>query len=212
MTNAPPQQPPALATPQPSTPKAGPRWRRWGCIGCLVLVGLLSCCLIATVFFGPGLWRRLGLFRTNAEELYSGAPDPFASQIVTQILLDAGVPGARAVVIPIKGSDGQIAVITLDTSAGFDGTGTVSGNEMLLMDVIQRMREDNRMEMLGIDRVSVDYRDESGQNLVAVTAPQESVEAYSQGQISREQLLKDVDVGFPGLNLQEALSLLQEGT
>ena len=68
------------------------------------------------------------------------------------------------------------------------------------------------MEMLGIDRVSVDYRDESGLNLVAVTAPQESVEAYSQGQISREQLLKDVDVGFPGLNLQEALSLLQEGT
>jgi len=167
--------------------------------------------VLATVFFGPGIWGRLGLFRTSAEDLYSGASDPYASQIVTQILIDAGVPGARAVVVPIKGSDGQIAVITLDSSAGFDGTGTASGNEMVLMDVLQRMREDNRMEMLGIERVSVDYRDENGGNLLAITASQESLEAFSQGQLTRKQVLKDVDIGFPTLNVQDALALLQEG-
>jgi hypothetical protein len=167
--------------------------------------------VLVAVFFGPGIWGRLGLFRTSAEELYSGASDPYASQVVTQILIDAGIPGARAIVIPINGSDGQIAVITLDSSAGFDGTGTASGNEMVLMDVLQRMREDNRMETLGIERVSVDYRDANGANLLAITASQESLEAYSQGQLTRKQVLKDVDIGFPTLNVQDALALLQEG-
>ena len=164
------------------------------------------------MFFGPGIWGRLGLFRTSAEDLYSGASDPYASQIVTQILIEAGVPGARAVVVPIKGSDGQIAVITLDSSAGFDGTGTASGNEMVLMDVLQRMREDNRMEMLGIERVAVDYRDKNGGNLLAITVSQESLEAFSQGQLTRKELLQKVDVGLPTLDLQEMLALLPEGS
>lgn len=167
---------------------------------------------MAGVFFGPGIWGRLGLFRTSAEKLYSGAPDPYASQVLTQLLIDAGVPGARAVVIPIQGSAGQIAVITLDTSAGFDGAGSASGNERMLMDVLQRMQEDNRMQMLGIERVSVDYRDENGGNLLAITAPQESLEAYSKGELSRKQLLEKVDIGFPTLNVQDALALLREGS
>ena len=203
---------PTPTPPQPGAARPRSRWRRWGCIGCLALGGLLSCCLVATIFFGPGIWGRLGLFRTSAEELYSGAPDPYASQVLTQMLTEAGVPGARAVVIPIKGSDGQIAVITLDRSAGFDGTGSASGNEMMLMDVLQRMREDNQMEMLGIDRVSVDYRDENGGNLIAITAPQESLEAYAQGELSRKQVLEKLDIGLPTLNLQDALTLLQEGS
>jgi len=209
VASTPPQAP---TPPPPGAPQPRSRWRRWGCAGCLAFGGLLSCCLVATLFFGPGIWGRLGPFRTSAEELYSGAPDPYASQVVTQILIEAGVPGARAVVIPIKGSDGQIAVITLDSSAGFDGTGTASGNELLLMEVLQRMQEDNRMEMLGIERVSVDYRDQNGGNLLAITAPQESLEAFSQGQLTRKDLLQEVDVGLPTLDLQQTLALLQEGS
>ena len=119
---------------------------------------LFSCCAVAGVFGGPALWNQL--FRSRAEELYSGASDPFASRVVSQILLDAGIAGARAVVIPIQETAGQIAVITLDEGEGFTGMGSASANEMAMMSIIQRMREDNRMEELGIDRVTVDYRDE----------------------------------------------------
>lgn len=211
MSNAvtvPQVDPTAQAGPGAAPPR--PNRRRWGCLGCLAFGGLLSCCLVTTLLFGPAIWARLGLRRTDAERLYSGAPDPHASQVVTQILIDAGVPGARAVVIPIQGSDGQIAVITLDRAAGFDGTGTASGNEMQLSDILQRMREDNRMEGLGIERVTVDYRDQSGDNLVAITAPQESLEAYSEGKLSRQSLLQQVNVGLPTLSLQDALALLQQ--
>ncbi|MFQ5932899.1 MAG: hypothetical protein ACE5MM_10875 [Nitrospiraceae bacterium] len=160
------------------------------------------------VLGGPALWDQL--FRSRAEELYSGAPDPFASRIVSQILLDAGIAGARAVVIPIQESAGQIAVVTLDEGEGFTGMGTASANEMTMMSVIQRMREDNRMEDLGIERVTVDYRDAKGRCLVAITASQTAIDMFAEGEISREEFMREVSIGPGSLSYQEVLELVQE--
>ena len=169
---------------------------------------LFSCCAVAGVFGGPALWNQL--FRSKAEELYSGAPDPFASRVVSQILLDAGIAGARAVVIPIQESAGQIAVITLDEGKGFAGMGTASANEMTMMSIIQRMREDNRMEELGIERVTIDYRDETGQCLVAITASQSAIDMLAEGEISREQFMREVSIGPGSLSFREVLDLVQD--
>lgn len=209
MTTAPA---PAIPAPPTAPPSEGPRWRRLGCIGCLSVGGLLSCCLVATLIFGAGLWRRLGIFGPTAEELYSGAPDPFATRVLNEILSDVGLAGASALVIPVKDSDGQIAVISLDPDGGFDGTGTAAGNEALFMSVIQRMREDNRMHMLGLERVAVDYRDESGQSLVTLTAAESAVEALAQGEITEDEFLKEVEIGIGGLGLREALQLATESS
>ena len=130
--------------------------------------------------------------------------------MVSQILLDSGIAGARAVVIPIKETAGQIAVVTLDEGDGFTGMGTASANEMTMMSVIQRMREDNRMEGLGIDRVTVDYRDENGQCLVAITASQSAIDAFAEGEISRDQFMREVSIGPGSLSYQEVLDFLQE--
>jgi hypothetical protein len=179
-----------------------------GCFGCFGIAVLFSCCAVAGVLGGPALWNQL--FRSRAEELYSGASDPFASRVISQILLDAGIAGARAVVIPIQETAGQIAVVTLDEGQGFTGMGSASANEMTMMSVIQRMREDNRMEDLGIDRVTVDYRDENGQCLVAITASQSSIEMLAEGEISREQFMREVSIGPGSLSFQEVLDLVQE--
>lgn len=199
-------------TAAPEAPAGGPRWRRLGCLGCLSVGGLLSCCLVAILIFGAGLWRRLGIFGPTAEELYSGAPDPFASRVLNQMLSDIGLTGASALVIPIQESEGQIAVISLDPEQGFDGTGSAAGNEQMFMSVIQRMREDNRMQMLGLERVAVDYRDESGQSLVTLTAAQSAVEALAQGEITQDEFLKEVEIGVAGLGLREALRLATESS
>ena len=169
---------------------------------------MFSVCAVVAILGGPALWNQL--FRSRAEELYSGAPDPFASRVVSQILLDAGIAGARAIVIPIQGSTGQIAVITLDESEGFTGLGTASANEMSMMSVIQRMREDNRMQELGIERVTVDYRDKNGQCLVAITASQSSLDMFAEGEISREQFMREVSIGPGSFSYQEVLDLLQD--
>lgn len=173
-------------------------------------MALFSCCAVVGILGGPALWNQL--FRSRAEELYSGAPDPFATRVVSQILMDAGIAGARAVVIPIQGSAGQIAVVTLDQSQGFTGMGTASANEATMMSVIQRMREDNRMQELGVERVTVDYRDETGQCLVAITASQSALDAFAEGEMSRDEFLRNVDIGPGSLSYQEVLELLQETT
>lgn len=167
---------------------------------------------MATLIFGAGLWRRLGIFGPTAEELYSGAPDPFATRVLNELLSDVGLAGASALVIPVKESQGQIAVVSLDSEEGFDGTGTAAGNEALFMSVIQRMREDNRMQMLGLERVAVDYVDESGQSLVTLTAEQSAVEALAQGEMSEDEFLKEVEIGIGGLGLREALQLATESS
>ncbi len=169
---------------------------------------MFSCCAVAGVLAGPALWNQL--FRSRAEELYSGAPDPFASRVVSQILLDAGIAGARAIVIPIQGSAGQIAVVTLDEGEGFTGMGSASANEMTMMSVIQRMREDNRMEHLGIERVTIDYRNENGQCLVAITASQTAIDMFAEGELSREQFMREVSIGPGSFSYQEVLEFIQE--
>ncbi|MFQ5921816.1 MAG: hypothetical protein ACE5M4_03145 [Anaerolineales bacterium] len=169
---------------------------------------MFSCCAVVGVLGGPALWNQL--FRSRAEELYSGAADPFASRVVSQILLDAGLAGARAVVIPIQESAGQIAVVTLDEGDGFTGMGSASANEMTMMSVIQRMREDNRMEELGIERVAIDYRDENGQSLVAITASQTAIDMFAEGEINREEFMREINIGPGSFSYQEVLDLLQE--
>lgn len=112
--------------------------------------------------------------------------------------------------IPIQETAGQIAVITLDEGEGFTGMGSASENEMTMMSVIQRMREDNRMEDLGIDRITVDYRDESGQCLVAITASQSAIDMLAEGEISREEFMREVSIGPGSLSFQEVLDLVQD--
>jgi hypothetical protein len=156
---------------------------RLACGGCLALLaaglGLVLC--VGGVFAA----RAFGLFGPDAEDLYSGAPDLVASAAVEEALLAAGVENAQAVVIPIKGSDGQIAVITVDQS-----TSTASSTPDEAFDqALQGMAAANQSGGHRIERVTLDLRDENGEPGIALTAPQEKVEAYANGEISRQELM-----------------------
>lgn len=184
MTSAPPLQS------QPS------RWtpRRLACGGCLAVVaGLLGVILCIGGLFAI---RTLGLFGPDAEELYSGAPDPIASAAVESALLDAGLTDARAVVIPIKDSDGQIAVVTVDQATDSSGAGSprAAFDQALQGIASANLSGDHRIE-----RVTLDLRDEEGNPGLALTASQESVEAYANGEISRRDLMAESDVDFSSL-------------
>ncbi len=52
-----------------------------------------------------------------------------------------------------------------------------------------------RMEDLGIERVTVDYRDVNGQGLVAITAPQTAIDMFAEGGLSREEFMRKVSIG-----------------
>ena len=68
----------------------------------------------------------------------------------------------------------------------------------------------SRAEELGIERVTVDYRDENGQCLVAITASQSAIDMLAEGEISREQFMREVSIGPGSLSFQEVLNLVQD--
>jgi hypothetical protein len=181
------------------------RGRRLACGGCLIIlagvIGVMVC------LGGVLAARAFGLFGPNAEQLYSGAPDPVASAAVESALLNAGLENAHAVVIPISGSDGQIAVITLDQAVDSRGANSPAA---AFDAALQGMSAANQTGDFRIQRVTLDLRDEDGNPGLAMTAPQESVDAYAQGQISRAELMAGADVDVSSLIDPETFNALLE--
>jgi hypothetical protein len=114
---------------------------------------------------------------------------------VTQALVSSGVQGASVLVIPIKGSSGQIAIITLDESRGYQGlagTGSGPGTDNLRV-VVTNIVNANRQGEYGIERLSIDYRDTSGESSLAFTTTIEQAEAYAAGSITTQEFMGDVE-------------------
>jgi hypothetical protein len=189
--------------PSPAQPKKRSTGRL-ACGGCLALLAAgLGVLLCVGGFFAA---RAFGLFGPDAEDLYSGAPDLVASAAVEQALLEAGLQNAEAVVIPIKGIDGQIAVITVDQSTSTAGS---SPNEAFDR-ALQGMARANQSGDHRIERVTLDLRDENGEPGLALTAPQDQVEAYAKGEISRQELMGESAVDLSAIIDPETFNQLLE--
>jgi hypothetical protein len=154
------------------------------CGGCLG-IPLLGCFCIVVV---GALWQML---RPNARDIYSGAPDLAAGADVSQALIDSGVQGASVLVIPIKGTSGQIAIITLDESRGFIGFSAGSADNLQI--VVNNIVQANRQGDYHIEQLSIDYRDASGESSLAFTATMSAAESYAVGAISRREFIGNVD-------------------
>jgi len=184
-------------TPEPKKRSLG----RTGCLSCLGCLGLL----VVLVLVSVGVVAVIQRLSPGPEELLSGPPDPVASAAYQEVLAASGFDGAQVRVIPIKGSDEALAYIVLDETAGFSGADTIEGNEAAIDDAIRGLAEANRSQDLGVGTVAVEYRDETGQSLFTFAAGQETVEAYADGEISRDELLSETEV-----DLSSFLSQVQQ--
>lgn len=170
-----------------------------GCLGASVFLVLLSVGVVALV-------QRLG---PDPEELLSGPIDPVASAAYQEVLEASGFDGARVRVIPIKGSDEQLAYIIFDETSGFSGADNLEENEAAIDNAIRGLAEANRSQDLGVGAVAVEYRDETGESLFTFAARQETVEAYADGEITREELLSETEVDFSSF-LSQVQQLAEE--
>ena len=173
----------------------------FGCLGAIVILALLSVGVVAVV---QGL-------SPDPEDLLSGPIDPVASAALQEVFVASGFDGAQVRVIPIKGSDEQLAYIILDETAGFSGADTLEGNETAIDNAIRGLAAANRSQDLGVGSVAVEYRDEEGQSLFTFAARQESVEAYADGEITRDELLSETEVDLSSF-LSQVQQLAEEAS
>lgn len=164
----------------------GPGW----CLGCLAIIVVSIVCLVCILFITPLLFRQLGIFGREASEVYELAPDLVASEQVSQAFARRNIPGVRVYVIPIKGETTQGAFIILDSSAGYSGLSPLDDSDDVFVGLLQDLSRRNREENLRISHVTVDYRDEEGNTMLAFTVDQEDVESYAAGSISRNEFFK----------------------
>lgn len=189
--------------------------RNRGCIGCLGLIACLAAVLLGTVFFAPTLLHRVGILGPTPEERFSGAADPVGTQVVGQLLEDAGFDGVDVVVMPVQGSTGQVAFITLTESSRLGGVDTTASGEEQFVSLLQDFSQANREGGLEITTVAVDLQGDGGQSLVSVAVSQEAVDAYSAGTISRSEFVQQVEIDFSNLisagELRQLISEMEAG-
>jgi hypothetical protein len=156
--------------------------------------------------FGIGLVLLVFVLRLrgpNTTELYSGATDLFAAQSLNNELNSLGISGADAIVIPIKGEAGQVAIISLDANS------SVAGDQENKIDaIINGIVSTNQSENLGISQVAFNYTDEDGQSLITVGVDEQTLASYSAGLITREEMLARTEADFS--NLIEAFQQISE--
>jgi hypothetical protein len=183
-----------------------------GC-GCFVFLFIFIVGGGLSLWFGPSILRSVGILGPSAEELFAGSKDPVATEAVNRVLDTAGIEGVEAMVIPIAGSEGQLAVFTVDADATAGGIATQAEAEIFLKDTLSQLARTNRENNLGIEHVAIDLLGDSGENLLAFTAPQSVVEAYAEGTISRRQFLSQVEIDFSNLiSAEELRQLIEEGS
>lgn len=181
--------------------------RGGGCLGgcgrCLgIIVGGLAIVVLAFVV--------LRALRPDPNKLFSGASDPFAEAVLEDMLISAGVQGAQVTVIPIKGSDKQLAYIVFDDSSGLSMGSLTRGGEENLAGALLQLDAANRSQDLNIGPVAMEYRGESGEPLFSVVTDQEDISAFADGEMSREELLSNTDINLA--NLLDGVDLLSNAS
>ncbi len=102
-------------------PTASPKRRRGCCFGCTVTALGAVALLALAIWLGPTLLRAAGIMQPDAETLFAGAPDRQATDAMNESLASFEITGVEAMVLPIAGTDGQLAHFTVDVDAAAAG-------------------------------------------------------------------------------------------
>ena len=160
--------------------------------GCLIsfLVIVVIIAIAAIIIFDVP--EKIGLVKSPAEKLYTQPNDTEKTALVIESLQNTGMnmQGVEVYVMPVTGTDHNTALIVLDASKGFNFND--SGITDPIDDFIAVAAEARQQ---GINRAAVIYYDEQGKALLTVTLPTDDVVAYSQGKLTDEQLMEQVDIG-----------------
>ncbi|MBI4318812.1 MAG: zinc ribbon domain-containing protein [Chloroflexi bacterium] len=187
-----------------------------GCIGwgCLIFTLLLVLLLLvagagAAIFFRVP--ERIGLVKSPAERLFSGTPDRQAARELKDELARAGVDtkGLDIYVLPVTGKDSSVAIAVMDSSRGFR-FGSTRGRDPVI-DFMGRLSTSKTAEAAGIKRVAIDYRNEKGESLLALTASVDAASGFARGGVSREEFMQNLEgkANWQAVT-EEALKWLQQ--
>lgn len=182
--------------------------KKKGCLrtGC----GLIGWLLLALILvagwayvINSNIPEQLGLRKPPAERLLSGEPDRASADAILSALTEGGLntQGVRLYVLPVEGTDAQIAYAVLEASEGF--TFDYSQNDDAMTGLLVRMATSQAVTEARIERVAIDYRNATGDQVAVITAPVAILRAFAEGRASAEEVSNALDVGFNAAEMYE---------
>ena len=162
---------------------------RTGCLMVFMLVALLVCGTAAWMLRLP---ERVGLIQSPAERVLSEEPDRRAADALLEELTASGVDttGMTLYVLPVRDQSESIAYAVLDASAGFQFDRSQGD---VVIDFLVRMATEPAVDENAIGRIALDYRDENGNQVVALTAPTKAIRDFASGAMTREAFMQELD-------------------
>jgi hypothetical protein len=166
---------------------------------------LRGCCLgtllVIVVLAAAGVWvsplpEQWGLRKSAAEKAFGANPEPDrgAALALTGAMEEAGVDttGLSVYVLPYQdASRGTVLYAVLDGSQGFRFP--EAGEQDPVLAYMAGLANSPALAEAGVNRIAIDYRDSSGAEVVVMTAPVASIQAFSRGEITREVFLQSVE-------------------
>jgi len=167
----------------------------WGC-GCLGVIGAMVVVLLAVggvIAWNSNLPEQLGVRESPAQRLLSGPPDRQAAQQIIDDLAASGVDtrGMWVYVLPVENKPYRVAYAVLDASEGFRFERGGGGDAVL--DHLVQLASGESIDALNVGRIGIDYRDEEGNPVIALTAPTAVIQAYGRGEIPPEALMASLE-------------------
>ena len=159
----------------------------------LVIIVLILGAGAALYFRVP---QKIGLIKSPAEQLFTVTPDEEKAAAVMENLKLAGLNtrGVEVYVLPVSGTDHNVAMIVLDASKGFDLKNYPGADPVKdFLAVVSKAQQQ------GINRAAVAFYDEAGKPLVTATISADAVVAYFQKKLTDRQLMEKVDIGAEDL-------------
>jgi hypothetical protein len=172
-----------------------PKKKRKFLVGKIILLVIVLIIAAGAVLYFR-IPQKIGLIKSPAEQLFTVTPDREKAAGVMEELKQAGLntQGVAVYVLPVSGTDHNVAMIVLDASKGFDFNNYSSTDPVKdFLTVLSKAQQE------GINRAAVVYYDEEGKQLVAATVPTDAAVAYSQGKLTDRQLMEKVNVGTEDL-------------
>jgi hypothetical protein len=153
---------------------------------------VLAACGLLVGVISLDIPQKLGLTESAAERLLPDNPDRAAAAALKDELEQTGIDthGIELYVLPFKDGAGSLAYALLDAGEGFQFT---SGLQDPIADTLISMATSHAVQEHDIQRIAIDYRNETGERLLILTASTSAINGYANGTLSREEFMKALD-------------------